>query len=57
MASFSPQGSFLVYQIDSDDEDDVKCHITKGIPQNSPVKVLVRIYVVKVTNKQNAFMC
>ncbi|XP_051932224.1 fer-1-like protein 4 [Hippocampus zosterae] len=44
------KGSFLVYQIDSDDEDDVKCYIDKGIPQNSPVKVLVRIYVVKGTN-------
>ncbi|XP_019716008.1 fer-1-like protein 4 [Hippocampus comes] len=44
------KGSFLVYQIDSDDEDDVKCYITKGIPQNSPVKVLVRVYVVKGSN-------
>ncbi|XP_061641783.1 fer-1-like protein 4 isoform X2 [Phyllopteryx taeniolatus] len=44
------KGSFLVYPIDSEDEDDVRCQISKGIPQNSPLQVLVRIYVVKGTN-------
>ncbi|XP_061689432.1 fer-1-like protein 4 isoform X2 [Syngnathoides biaculeatus] len=45
------KGSFLVYPIDSEeDEDDVKCQISKGIPQNSALKVLVRVYVVKGTN-------
>ncbi|XP_077460197.1 fer-1-like protein 4 [Stigmatopora argus] len=44
------KGSFLVYPVDSDDEDDFKCQITKGIPQNSALKLLVRIYVVKATN-------
>nr|XP_057911615.1 fer-1-like protein 4 isoform X1 [Doryrhamphus excisus] len=44
------KGSFLVYPIDSDDEDDPKCEITKGIPQNSPFRVLVRIYIIKGTN-------
>ncbi|XP_077434597.1 fer-1-like protein 4 isoform X2 [Vanacampus margaritifer] len=44
------KGSFLVYPIDSDEEDDVKCQMGKGIPQNSPLKVLVRVYVVKGSN-------
>ncbi|XP_057703030.1 fer-1-like protein 4 isoform X2 [Corythoichthys intestinalis] len=44
------KGSFLVYPMDSDNEDDPKSQITKGIPQNSPLKLLIRIYVVKATN-------
>ncbi|XP_067442564.1 fer-1-like protein 4 [Thunnus thynnus] len=44
------KGSFLVYPIDSgDDEEDIKCQITNGIPKNSPLKVLVRVYIVKAT--------
>ncbi|XP_068450759.1 fer-1-like protein 4 isoform X2 [Clinocottus analis] len=43
------KGSFLVYPIDSGDEDDPTCQISKGIPKNSPFKVLVRVYVVKAT--------
>lgn len=43
-----PQGSFLVYPIDSGDEEDTKCQITSGIPKNSAIKVLVRVYIVKV---------
>ncbi|XP_062271498.1 fer-1-like protein 4 [Scomber scombrus] len=43
------KGSFLVYPIDSGDEEDVKCQITNGIPRNSPLKVLVRVYIVKAT--------
>lgn len=43
-----PQGSFLVYPIDQGDEEDTTCQITNGIPKNSPIKVLVRVYIVKV---------
>ncbi|KAM7401688.1 hypothetical protein PAMP_016984 [Pampus punctatissimus] len=44
------KGSFLVYPIDSgDDEEDVMCQIINGIPKNSPLKVLVRVYIVKAT--------
>lgn len=45
-----PQGSFLVYPIDSGDEEetDVQCQITNGIPKNSAIKVLVRVYIIKV---------
>ncbi|CAL8360491.1 unnamed protein product [Lota lota] len=42
------KGSFLIYPI-TPDEEDRKCQITKGIPKNSPLKVLVRVYVVKAT--------
>ncbi|XP_061731426.1 fer-1-like protein 4 isoform X1 [Nerophis ophidion] len=44
------KGSFLVYPVDSDDEEDPKLQITRFIPQNSPFKVLVRIYIIKGTN-------
>ncbi|XP_034389646.1 fer-1-like protein 4 [Cyclopterus lumpus] len=43
------KGSFLVYPIDPGDEEDTTCQITKGIPRNSPFKVLVRVYIVKAT--------
>uniref|UniRef100_UPI0037E7A12B fer-1-like protein 4 n=1 Tax=Semicossyphus pulcher TaxID=241346 RepID=UPI0037E7A12B len=43
------KGSFLVYPLDSGDEDDSTCRITNGIPKNSPIKVLVRVYIVKAT--------
>ncbi|XP_071369375.1 fer-1-like protein 4, partial [Centroberyx affinis] len=43
------KGSFLVYPI-GPGEEDRKCQITNGIPKNSPVKVLVRVYVVKATS-------
>uniref|UniRef100_A0A8D0AGF7 Fer-1 like family member 4 n=1 Tax=Sander lucioperca TaxID=283035 RepID=A0A8D0AGF7_SANLU len=43
------KGSFLVYPIDSEDEEDTSCQITNGIPKNSPIKVLVRVYIVKAT--------
>ncbi|XP_070758115.1 fer-1-like protein 4 [Enoplosus armatus] len=43
------KGSFLVYPIDPGDEEDTKCQITNGIPKNSPIKVLVRVYIVKAT--------
>lgn len=46
--SLSPQGSFLVYPIEPEDTEDTSCQIIKGIPRNSPVKVLVRVYIVKV---------
>ncbi|XP_039653756.1 fer-1-like protein 4 [Perca fluviatilis] len=42
------KGSFLVYPVDSDEED-TSCQITNGIPKNSPLKVLVRVYIVKAT--------
>ncbi|XP_040889705.1 fer-1-like protein 4 [Toxotes jaculatrix] len=44
------KGSFLVYPIDSGDEEDTKCQIINGIPKNSPIKVLVRVYIVKATS-------
>ncbi|XP_068598130.1 fer-1-like protein 4 [Brachionichthys hirsutus] len=44
------KGSFLVYPIDSEDTEDTTCQITKGIPKNSAIKVLVRIYIIKATN-------
>ncbi|XP_044028971.1 fer-1-like protein 4 [Siniperca chuatsi] len=44
------KGSFLVYPIDSGNEEDIKCQITNGIPKNSPIKVLVRVYIVKATS-------
>uniref|UniRef100_A0A4W4DYS2 C2 domain-containing protein n=1 Tax=Electrophorus electricus TaxID=8005 RepID=A0A4W4DYS2_ELEEL len=43
------KGSFLIYPIASDDEE-ADFQITNGIPKNTPVKVLVRVYVVKATN-------
>ncbi|XP_028302961.1 fer-1-like protein 4 isoform X2 [Gouania willdenowi] len=43
------KGSFLVYPIDPDDLDNTNVEITNGIPKNSPIKVLVRVYIVKAT--------
>ncbi|KAK3536663.1 hypothetical protein QTP86_015460, partial [Hemibagrus guttatus] len=43
------KGSFLIYPIAAEDED-VDFQITNGIPKNSPIKILVRVYVVKATN-------
>lgn len=43
------KGSFLIYPITPEDED-AECQITNGLPKNSPIKVLVRLYVVKATN-------
>uniref|UniRef100_A0A3B3D8C6 Fer-1 like family member 4 n=1 Tax=Oryzias melastigma TaxID=30732 RepID=A0A3B3D8C6_ORYME len=44
------KGSFLVYPIDPEDKGDPTCQITSGIPKNVPVKVLVRVYIVKATS-------
>ncbi|XP_023143218.3 fer-1-like protein 4 isoform X3 [Amphiprion ocellaris] len=44
------KGSFLVYPIDPEDTEDTQCQITNGIPKNSPIKVLVRVYIVKATS-------
>ncbi|XP_051958046.1 fer-1-like protein 4 isoform X2 [Xyrauchen texanus] len=43
------KGSFLIYPIAPEDED-ADCQITNGLPKNTPIKVLVRVYVVKATN-------
>nr|XP_021335523.1 fer-1-like protein 4 [Danio rerio] len=43
------KGSFLIYPIAPEDEE-ADCQITNGIPKNTPIKVLVRVYVVKATN-------
>ncbi|KAA0707661.1 Fer-1-like protein 4 [Triplophysa tibetana] len=43
------KGSFLIYPITPEDED-AECQITNGLPKNSPIKVLVRVYIVKATN-------
>uniref|UniRef100_A0A8C4Z2Y8 C2 domain-containing protein n=1 Tax=Gadus morhua TaxID=8049 RepID=A0A8C4Z2Y8_GADMO len=42
------KGSFLIYPI-SPGEEDGRCQITDGVPKNSPLKVLVRVYVLKAT--------
>ncbi|XP_029946768.1 fer-1-like protein 4 [Salarias fasciatus] len=44
------KGSFKVYPIDLEDTENLKCEITNGIPRNTPIKVLVRVYIVKATN-------
>ncbi|XP_003447761.1 fer-1-like protein 4 isoform X1 [Oreochromis niloticus] len=44
------KGSFLVYPIEPEDTEDTSCQIIKGIPKNLPVKVLVRVYIVKATS-------
>uniref|UniRef100_A0AAY4DXW4 C2 domain-containing protein n=1 Tax=Denticeps clupeoides TaxID=299321 RepID=A0AAY4DXW4_9TELE len=43
------KGSFLIYPISNEDED-VELQITNGVPKNTPMKILVRVYVVKATN-------
>lgn len=47
--TFPPQGSFLVYPIDLEEDENTNCQITKGIPPNSAIKVLVRVYIIKVS--------
>ncbi|KAK7899448.1 hypothetical protein WMY93_020301 [Mugilogobius chulae] len=42
------KGSFLVYPIDP--EADTPVQITDGIPKNSPIRVLVRVYIIKATS-------
>lgn len=56
--TFCLQGSFLVYPVDpgDDEEEDVRCQITNGIPRNSPIKVLVRVYIVKVCELAACFV-
>ncbi|XP_033481553.1 fer-1-like protein 4 [Epinephelus lanceolatus] len=44
------KGSFLIYPIDARDEEDTTCQITNGLPKNSAIKVLIRVYVIKATN-------
>ncbi|XP_047438117.1 fer-1-like protein 4 [Mugil cephalus] len=44
------KGSFLVFPIDPRDAEDTTCQITNGIPKNTPIKVLVRVYIVKATS-------
>ncbi|KAM3621093.1 uncharacterized protein V6R79_006015 [Siganus canaliculatus] len=44
------KGSFLVYPHEPEDEEKTNYQITSGIPKNTAIKVLVRIYVVKATN-------
>ncbi|KAM9758875.1 fer-1-like protein 4 [Menidia menidia] len=44
------KGSFLVYPIEPEEQEDTTCQIINGIPKNSPIKVLVRVYIVKATN-------
>lgn len=53
---FLPQGSFLVYPIDLEEDEDINCQITKGIPPNSAIKVLVRVYIVKVSQLLVSFL-
>lgn len=52
---FHRQGSFLVYPIDEDDTDETKCQITNGIPINSAIKALARVYIIKVSNSYSVF--
>uniref|UniRef100_A0A3Q3GKY8 Fer-1 like family member 4 n=1 Tax=Labrus bergylta TaxID=56723 RepID=A0A3Q3GKY8_9LABR len=41
-------GSYKVRWM-KEDEEDTTCRITNGIPKNTPIKVLVRVYIVKAT--------
>lgn len=41
-----PQGSFYVYP---SEEAVTEPKISQGIPRNRPIKVLVRVYIVKVS--------
>ncbi|KAM9590431.1 fer-1-like protein 4 isoform 2-T2 [Trichechus inunguis] len=43
------KGSFLIYP-ESEAMSLSEPHISRGIPQNRPIKLLVRVYVVKATN-------
>ncbi|XP_006881765.1 PREDICTED: fer-1-like protein 4-like [Elephantulus edwardii] len=43
------KGSFLIYP-ESEVLSQSRPHISQGIPQNRPIKLLVRVYVVKATN-------
>ncbi|XP_049725507.1 fer-1-like protein 4 [Elephas maximus indicus] len=43
------KGSFLIYP-ESEAVSLSEPHISRGIPQNRPIKLLVRVYVVKATN-------
>lgn len=43
-----PQGSFLIYP-ESEAASFSEPQISRGIPQNRPIKLLVRVYVVKVS--------
>lgn len=42
------QGSFLIYP-ESEAVSFSEPHISRGVPQNRPIKLLVRVYVVKVS--------
>uniref|UniRef100_A0A7N6FFA4 C2 domain-containing protein n=1 Tax=Anabas testudineus TaxID=64144 RepID=A0A7N6FFA4_ANATE len=44
------KGSFLVFPLEPGDEENTTCQITNGIPRNSPIKVLVRVYIVKASS-------
>nr|XP_005986843.1 PREDICTED: fer-1-like protein 4 [Latimeria chalumnae] len=52
------KGSFLIYPTDEEEEEEEEeekkenkiYRILQGIPRNRPIKVLVRVYVVKATN-------
>ncbi|MGH0152742.1 UNVERIFIED_CONTAM: hypothetical protein FKN15_022842 [Acipenser sinensis] len=43
------KGSFLIYPKE-EAEEEPECRIIQGAPKNMPIKVLVRVYVVKATN-------
>jgi len=46
----SPQGRFCLHKLceDDDRDDDGSFRVTRGIPPNGPVQVLVRVYIVSV---------
>lgn len=46
--SHPTQGSFLIYP-ESEAVSFSEPQISRGIPQNRPIKLLVRVYVVKVS--------
>lgn len=52
---FHHQGSFLIYPIDEEDTDKT-CQITEGIPTNSAIKALVRVYIIKVSSSYSVEM-
>lgn len=54
-ARVGAQGRFCLYKVTDEDEEDCDeaadggiCKVSRGIPLNSPVQVLIRVYVVSV---------
>ncbi|XP_078395891.1 fer-1-like protein 6, partial [Cetorhinus maximus] len=44
------KGSFRMWKCDDDHDMDGQCKILHGMPSNTPVKVLIRVYIVEAAN-------